>query len=155
MDNQFTWPADLPDWQSIEPKFTWRGMKPNGEGFYSVAKPDMFFNGDGLPAAWISFSEMHVGKTSDAEAADNWANSLQRRNQVYWYINNEYQVVQYDAEANSDITAEFLCDNEYSAYLNLSEMADDIFLSALSEMDIAAKIRARFFEYIKSKNQKP
>jgi hypothetical protein len=34
-------------------------------------------------------------------------------------------------------------------------MADDIFLSALSEMDIAAKIRARFFEYIKSKNQKP
>jgi hypothetical protein len=73
---------------------------------------------------------------------------------VYWYINNEYQVVQYDAEANSDITAEFLCDNEYTAYLKLSEMADDIFLSALSEMDIAAKIRGRFHEYIKSKNQK-
>jgi hypothetical protein len=134
----------------------WRYIKPCGEAIYSIAKPDPIWDDKGNPATWVNLSTtMSAGATKDANTIAQWTYSLQRRNDVYWYINNEYQVVQYDAEANSDITAEFLYDNEYSAYLNLSEMADDIFLSALSEMDIAAKIRARFFEYIKSKNQKP
>jgi hypothetical protein len=149
--SNFTWPADLPDWQDAEQKL-WRGIQPNGLAFYSDLRPEMFFNNAGNPTAWTSFSLWYVGETKDQQAIDNWQYSLERRNQVYWKITSEYQVIQHDASVERSIDID-LYDSEYTAYLKLSEMADDIFLSALSEMDIAAKIRARFFEYIKSKNQ--
>lgn len=152
--SNFKWPVDLPDWSETGQgyaKYLWRGIQPSGDAFYSIAKPDTR-NLLGNPTLFTSFSLYYVGRTQDQDAINNWENSLQRRNRMCWRITTEYQVVQHDANAEPDIP-DALYDNEYSAYLAMSAMADDIFIDAMTELDKAAAIRKSFYEYLKMRNQ--
>lgn len=155
MDNKFKWPVDLPDWSETKDdnsRYLWRGIQPSGDAFYSIAKPDTRNLLGDKPTLFTSFSLYYVGRTQDQDAINNWENSLQRRNEIRWRITTEYQVVQHDTNAEPD-TPDALYDNEYTAYLAMSAMADDIFIDAMTELDKAAAIRKSFYEYLKMRNQ--